>query len=181
MQAARKLVNDAVALGSTARNPCPPHSPRPSAGYRRNATRRNQGGPRDDGSAQLAMGASRHCRPGSRALRRGFRRQASLRDLGDDRMPLRPPGLCRHQQRELDHAGEKSFPMDDPEPSARRSRRSLKRLQFFPARLAEIAQWIDMPVDPILPHLVQGDVGREIGVDDDADHRVGRLHDGGRR
>src|SRR5580700_1722315 len=68
-----------------------------------------------------------------------------------------------------------SFLMNGPT-SRRAAMAASKRLQLFSASLAEIPQRIDVSVDPTLPHLMQGDIRREIGVDDDANHRVRSLH-----
>jgi hypothetical protein len=47
--------------------------------------------------------------------------------------------------------------------------------QFFAARLTEVAQRIDIPLDPSRPHLVHGEVRREIGINDDTGQGIGAF------
>ena len=82
------------------------------------------------------------------------------------------------EQIELDETGDDELPHGmAPKPLGAPRGAASKRLQLFSASLAEIPQRIDVFVDPIRSHLVQGDVRREIGVDDDANHRVCGLDD----
>src|SRR5689334_16070997 len=47
-----------------------------------------------------------------------------------------------------------------------------ERLQFLSACFGEIPQRVDMPVDPVRPHLGHCHVRREISVDNDPGHGV---------
>ena len=53
--------------------------------------------------------------------------------------------------------------------------------QFFAARLTEVAQRIDIPLYPSRPHLVHGEVRREIGINDDTGQGIGAFDNNIRR
>ena len=70
-----------------------------------------------------------------------------------------------------------SFFMDGPETSRRAAVDDVKTPAALFGMPREISQRIDVFADPVLSHLMQCHVRREIRVDDDANHRVGGLHD----